>query len=82
MTERFSDRQGYRPSAAPITVREDAPSDLRGAVPLPAGEAGMQPSDMRQVICNVLLAGPDTENWSEYPNIWDEVVWRMKGARW
>ena len=82
MTERFSDRQGYRPSAAPITVREDAPSDLRGAIPLLAGEAGMQPSDMRQVICNVLLVGPDPENWSEYPNIWDEVVWRMKGARW
>lgn len=28
MTERFSDRQGYRPSPAQITVREDAPSQV------------------------------------------------------
>ena len=26
MTERFSDREGYRPPAAPITIRENAPS--------------------------------------------------------
>ena len=68
MTERFSDRQGYRPAAAQITVREDAPSELRGAIPLLGQEAGMLPSVMRQVICTVLLVRPDPSNWSEYPN--------------
>ena len=82
MTERFSDRQGYRPSAAPITVREDAPSSLRGAIPLIAGEAGMKPSDMRRVICTILLVPPDKDNWSEYPNIRHEVDDLMESAPW
>ena len=82
MTERFSDRQGYRPPAAQITVREDAPSELRGAIPLIAEDAGMTPSAMRQVICGVLLIVPDRGNWSEYPNIWEEVVQLMEDAQW
>ena len=82
MTERFSDRQGYRPTAAQITVREDAPAALRGAILMLAEAAGMKPSDMRRVICKVLLVTPDSNNWSEYPNIRDEVGWLMEGARW
>ena len=82
MTERFSDRQGYRPTAAQITVREDAPSELRDAIPLIAGDAGMKPSDMRRVICKILLERPEPGNWSEYPNIWDEVTWLMGKAEW
>ena len=82
MIERFSDRQGYRPTAVQITVREDAPSDLRSAIPLIAEEAGMKPSAMRQAICKVLLVAADRDNWSEYPNIWDEVAWLMENAKW
>ena len=33
----------------------------------------MSPSPMRDLICQVLLVKPDTNNWSEYPNIWNEV---------
>lgn len=82
MTERFSDRQGYGPTAAQITVREDAPSELRDAIPLIAEDAGMKPSDMRRVICRILLERPDPENWSEYPNISEEVTWLMRKAEW
>ena len=82
MAERFSDRQGYRPSVAEITVREDAPPELRGAIPLIAEAAGMTPSAMRQAICKVLLVRPDPNNWSEYPNISDEVSLLMDEARW
>ena len=82
MTEGFSARQGYRPPPAEITVREDAPSDLRGAILMLAEAAGMRPSVMRQVICGVLLVRPDSNNWSEYPNIWDEVVCLMDDAPW
>ena len=82
MTERFSDREGYRPPAAPITVREDAPPELQGAILILAQEAGMSPSDMRDVICQVLLVTPDSSNWSEYPNIWNEVHWLLAHAPW
>ncbi len=82
MRERFSTRQGYRPPVAPITVREDAPSKLRGAILVLAKEAGMSPCAMRNVICEVLLVKPDPNNWSEYPNIWNEVDWLMEDAAW
>ena len=82
MIDRFSDREGYRPLPAPITIREDAPSDLRGAILMLAEAAGMSPSDMRHVVCQVLLVRPDSNNWSEYPNIWDEVVRDMQNAPW
>ncbi|MXW70737.1 MAG: hypothetical protein F4Z74_04695 [Acidobacteria bacterium] len=82
MIQRFSNRQGYRAPAAEILVREDAPSRLRAAVPLIAEEAGLKPSAMRRVICRVLLVRPDPANWSEYPNISEEVAWLIDGARW
>ena len=80
--ERFSARQGYRPSPAEITVREDAPSDLRSAILMLSEAAGMTPSAMRQVICGVLLVRPDPSNWTERPNIWDEVARLMDDAPW
>ncbi len=82
MRQRFSDREGYRPSPARITVREDAPSNLREAISLLAQLAGMEPSSIRKVICHALLVRPDQGNWSEYPNIWNEVGLLMANAPW
>ncbi len=82
MAQRFSDRHGYRPTATQITVREDAPSELRGAIPLIAKSVGMGPDAMRQVICEVLLTQPDPDNWTPYPNVWNEVVWLVDEAPW
>ena len=82
MTDRFSDRQGYRASNVPITIREDAPPALRAAVPLIARDAGMRPASMRELICEVFLVMPDPDNWSEYPNIWNEVARLMEEASW
>lgn len=82
MTERFSDRQGYRPPAAEITVREDAPSGLRDAIPLIAEGAGMTPSAILEVTCRVLLVLPDRDNWSEYENTRGEITQLMKDAEW
>jgi hypothetical protein len=73
MQGRFSDRHGYRAPEQEIAVREDAPEGLRFAIPLIAQDAGMSPGAMRRVIGAVLLVRPDPSNWSEYPNIWDEV---------
>ena len=34
------------------------------------------------MICRVLLKVPDRGNWTEYPNIWEEVVQLMEDAQW
>ena len=80
MIEPLSSRPGYRPPTAQIAVREEASSELRGAILMLAQANGMKPSAIRKVICGVLLVPPDANNWSEYPNIWDEVVWLMQDA--
>jgi hypothetical protein len=73
MPERFSNRHGYRGGEPEISVREDAPEGLRFAIPLIAQDVGMTPGVMRKTICAVLLQRPNPSNWSEYPNIWEEV---------
>lgn len=80
--ERFSDRLGYRGTEPEVTVREDAPEGLRFAIPLIAQDAGMSPGAMRKIICAVLLVRPDPSNWSEYPNIWDEVNGLIEDCPW
>lgn len=72
--EPFSRRHHYVPDAAEITIREDAPESLRVAV-LEVARAldSWPPSRIRRVLCGVLLRRPDPGNWSEYPNVWEEV---------
>jgi hypothetical protein len=82
MSEQFSERHGYRGDEQEITVREDAPQDLRFAIPLIAKGAGMNPSDMRTTICQTLLVRPNPSNWSEYPNVWGEVNDLIEGCDW
>lgn len=81
MIERFSDRYGYQPPAAEICVREDAPADLRNAIPLIASSVGISWTAMRTVICGVLLERPDPDNWSD-PNVEHEVYYLLGEARW
>ena len=54
MTARFSDQQGYRPTAAQITVHEGSPPNLRGAILLIA--EGRFPFEERP--CPRVRAGP------------------------
>ena len=82
MQGRFSDRYQYRETEREIVVRDDAPEGLRFAILLIAENAGMSPGTIRNVICSVLLVRPDPSNWSEYPNIWDEVNGLIKNCSW
>jgi hypothetical protein len=82
MAERFSDRHGYRGKTQEISVREDAPENLRYAIPLIAQDIGMAPSAIRRIVCQVLLVPPDRNNWSEYPNIWEEVARLIEDCPW
>lgn len=82
MNRYFSDRNGFVGAEPPITVREDAPSTLRYAVAELARQAGFTPSALRSIICGVIFETPDPQNWSEYPNIWDEALRLLKTCEW
>ena len=74
MTEKFSKRHGYQQAhETEIIVRQDAPHELRGIVVQLAYECGFRPESLRSLICCILRRRPDSNNWSEYPNIDNEV---------
>jgi hypothetical protein len=79
---RFSSRHGFTPGAAEIQVREDAPDEFRAAILQIALESGLSPSPLRDSICRVLRTLPSRSNWSEYPNIWEEVQGLIEFCEW
>ena len=81
MPKTFSDRYGFRAPDTEITVREDAPRELREAIPMIAKLGGMPPGRMREIVCEVLLVAPDPDNWSD-SNIWHEVHYHFKTCPW
>ena len=82
MPKTFSDRHGYRADDIEITVREDAPRELRQAIPLIARQVGMGPIPMRKIVCQVLLVLPDPDKWTPDPNVWGEVIDHFATCRW
>lgn len=80
---RFSDRHGFRElNEAEITVRYDAPHELRGVIIDLAYECGFRPKTLRTLVCQVLRKRADSSNWSEYPNIDDEVRRYLDNTEW
>jgi hypothetical protein len=70
----FSKRHGYRQTHdSQIKVQHDAPDELRGVIVDLAYECGMRPSTLRTIVCRALRKRPDKNNWSERPNIDQEV---------
>ncbi|PIO99474.1 AbiJ-NTD4 domain-containing protein [Pleomorphomonas carboxyditropha] len=82
MSRYFSDRHGFGGPEPEIMLREAAPEELRFGVAAIARNAGMKPSTIRHIICSVLFEAPDQSNWSEYPNIWDEVLRLLRSCEW
>ncbi len=78
----FSERHGFVPQAAPITIRQDAPSELRGLIPRLAYDCGFRPSTLRPLVCTVTLRAENANNWSEYPNIEGEVRGVLDQCAW
>jgi len=78
----FSKRNRYAGPPKEITIREDAPENLRYFILDTAHELGWTPSPMRDLLCHVLHTPPDQSNWSEYPNVDGEVQTLMYGAEW
>jgi hypothetical protein len=80
--ESFSRRHQYRGIAKDISIREDAPESLRVTVLETARQLDWAPSALRTVVCYVLKVRPSQSNWSEYPNIWDEVQYLVYDCDW
>jgi len=80
---RFSTRHGFNDAAeVEIMVRNDAPHDLRGVIIELAYDCGYGPDKLRLVLCRTLRKRPDQNNWSEYPNIDQEVRDLVDDAEW
>lgn len=77
----FSERYGYQSPEIEITIREDAPEQVRDGVLMLAYASGMGPGSLREVICQVLLQRPNPSNWSP-GNIENEVHRLIDDAPW
>lgn len=77
----FSNRFGFRAPDAEITVREDAPPEIRDAILMLAYAAGHSPKRMRDIVCEIMLRRPDSNNWSDEP-VEREVEGLIDGAPW
>ena len=79
----FSRRHGFRElHGAPITVRTDAPLEFRGVMIQLAYECGFSPKTLRPLVCGTLRKRPDSQNWTGFPNIDDEVHWLVDDCPW
>lgn len=80
---RFSVRYGFHSSEGDELIREDAPEQLRsGLLQIVHDNLDYNPSWIRRIICGVLRVREDPLNWSEYPNIWDEVQGDVYDCEW
>lgn len=82
MDELFSDRHGYQAPDAQITVWEDAPIGLRHVILAIAKNQGMTPTEIREIVCRILSKVADPYNWSDYPNVWNEVICLVEQCDW
>lgn len=77
----FSERHGFHGPEAEITIREDAPEEVREAVLMLGYATGLGPNAMREAVCGVLLRRPDPGNWSP-SNVESEVGRLIDAAPW
>ncbi len=78
----FSERNGYQPPDAEVTIRQDAPEELRGVIVDLAYESGLDPGALRTQLCRVLRRREDPNNWSPFPNIDWEVRGLLDESEW
>lgn len=82
-TSRFSERHSFvLPSAQEINVRNDAPHELRGVVIDIAYEVGLEPPELRAIVCRTLRTREDPNNWTPWPNIAGEVQGLVDSCEW
>jgi hypothetical protein len=77
----FSKRYGYTGQPKEITIREDAPENLRCFVLQIAVDSHLSPSCIREITSAILELRPDSSNWSG-PYIWEEAERHIYGCEW
>ena len=82
MSDSFSKRHGYKPKEKKITIRNDSPDELRYGIADIAYSSGFSPGPLRRIVCRVLIKRPDPENWSEFPNIDNEIRELLDSCEW
>ncbi len=81
MTQSFSERHGYQISEPDITIREEAPADLRSYLVDAACATGYSEHDLRRLAFEVLRVPADPDAWSpawvgaDVRNRLDECDW-------
>jgi hypothetical protein len=81
MGDLFARRHGHR-IRREIRIREDAPPELRRALVPLLSEMGLTYGRMREFICPVLHTVPNPDNWSEVPNLRNEVIDLLHNCPW
>lgn len=79
----FGKRYGFAQHESEISVVDDAPYEIRTAIlKIAEGDLELAPSFLRDLLCTVLRKVPDRNNWSEYPNVWEECQRLIEDAPW
>lgn len=78
----FSKREGYSGKEVEIVIREDAPASLRSYIIQTLYALDFTPTQIRPIICQVLRVAPDDENWSDFPNIDQEIKDLISNCDW
>jgi hypothetical protein len=81
MADFFSRRHGYRVRRE-VTIREGSPPELRLGLIAALHDMGLSYTQIREIICPVLHAIPDRNNWTEVPNVRNEVIELVQGCEW
>jgi len=76
----FSKRHGFA-TTLPVQFRHDAPEGLRHAI-IQAAYEQLSYEQIRTSVCRTLYIAPDKGNWSEIPNIRDEVERIVQSVEW
>ena len=77
----FSKRRGIGSNPTEITIRNEAPVELREAIVMLAIDCGFTPNSLRDAICGTLLKTPDRNNWSPEP-VYNECLSLIEDAPW
>lgn len=82
MAGTFSQRNNIPIEEQTVTVRNDAPEEFRLFLPEIYYSLGYGPAGLRPLVCRVLKKAPDADNWTEYPNIHQEIQWLLADCKW
>jgi hypothetical protein len=82
MNTKFSKRVGVELPEIQIRIRYEAPQGLREFIPQVLYQFGYMPSYLRRIICRTIFSTPDKNNWSEFPNIENEVSHLIMECEW